>query len=141
MASNKVVDYSGTNAKIDFFKSFDYNLFGGVLVNGCDFSNVDFSWLNLSSKNSEFFRINYSSFDNTKIKFPLVDGFLISYDSSFENVDLFDYEINSWDEFGFYLDLGYLDGCYLNNQLSDKRYLKELKKVYEYKFKIISNYK
>lgn len=60
----KFVNYSNTNAKIDFKKSIEYKVFKKVEINYCDFSKTD-----LSNNEIDQYSLNNSYLDNTGIKF------------------------------------------------------------------------
>ena len=63
-----LVDYSNTNAKIDFSKSFDYKYFKYLQIEACLFNNVDLSNNDLKSLGSMAFY--YCEFRNTNISLP-----------------------------------------------------------------------
>ena len=93
------INLSGTNAKIDFKKSFDALYCEQIMIINCDFSGVDLSNNVLDVNCFEIFEIGNCNFDDTKIKFCSDINsesyprcfFLIN--SSFKNVDFSNFTI------------------------------------------------
>lgn len=86
-----LIDYSNTNAKIDFSKSFDFKYFKYLQIDGCIFNNVDLSNNNFNSLKSISFE--YSEFRNTRIKLP-VEDFMFARFCDFRDNDLSDFSFD-----------------------------------------------
>lgn len=76
--------YSGTNANIDLTKSYEALHRGGIDVRSCDFSESDFSKIDLSNKSIYLDAVNIS---RTNLQIP-DNAELLAYSSNFEGIDL-----------------------------------------------------
>ena len=108
--SNFFVDYSCTNAKIDLTKSYEAKHGRYIEIRDCNFTDLDFSKLDLSEI-SELILIN-SSITNTELCIPSETG-IKATKSYLENIDLSTRTINASDYF-MKKDDGF-ENCYLNN--------------------------
>lgn len=108
--SNFFVDYSCTNAKIDLTKSYEAKHGRYIEIRGCNFTDLDFSKLDLSEI-SELILIN-SSIKNTELCIPSETD-IKATKSYLENIDLSTRTINASDYF-MKKDDGF-ENCYLNN--------------------------
>ena len=84
----RFINYSNTNAKIDFKKSIEYKVFKKVEINYCDFSKTD-----LSNNELEQYSINNSYLDNTGIKFNKLNLEEIK-DTRITNLDLSNFSLS-----------------------------------------------
>jgi hypothetical protein len=129
LAQNEKINYSGTNAKIDFKKSFGYKKTGSVNVMFCDFSSTD-----LSNNYLDKVDIFESDFSNTGLNIDL---------SKITMDDIYCVNLTNIDLSGLTLDIfKYMDGrepineCILTNTGVkivynwESEYLKENPKYY-----------
>ena len=88
-----LIDYSNTNARIDFSKSFEYKYLECLEIGGCVFNNVDLS--NNDFNSFDVLSFQESSFRNTHIKLLLTDNDDFSFEfCDFSNNDLSDFSFD-----------------------------------------------
>lgn len=94
------VCYAGTNAKIDFTKSFEAKELEIISIVDCDFSYCDFSCSYISSTDKlKEVNINNCNFSNCKmLKIPTNTEVYMNY-SNFENTNLSNMQINGFEVF------------------------------------------
>lgn len=102
--------YSGTNANIDLTKSYEALHRGGIDVRSCDFSESDFSKIDLSNRSIYFDAVNIS---RTSLQIP-DNAELLAYSSNFEGIDLSSRTINAFAYFLYYASSS-LPYCILRN--------------------------
>lgn len=107
------INYSNTNAKIDFKKSFEYKKIGQARILFCDFSNVDLS--NNTFTDERIFAAN-SNFANTKLNIDYTSKnekkHIQMYFCDLTNIDLTNM---SMDLFKYMYDQENIANCILTN--------------------------
>lgn len=89
------VNYSNTNAKIDFLKSWEAKKTGKIILHNCNFNNVNLSNLDFS----KVYQITYCNMNNSNIKISSQDFKNIKwYEVDLSNNDLSELVINYLDE-------------------------------------------
>lgn len=109
--NGKVIDFSYTNANIDFEKSYEAKKSRGIEIRSCDFSGVDLS--NNTTKNIIF--AHQVNFANTNLKILDKKSLWWFVECNLENLDLSNFKVSGLDLIDFGIMPSKFSLCNLKN--------------------------